>query len=281
MLKYFSESNETRQNFKETKGRSKMSVMEKFALNGNVAIVTGGARGLGKAMATALAQVGSNLVIADLDLEEAQKTAKELQKEGVEAIALQVDVTRPEQVEQMVHVIVEKFGKIDVLINNAGIALHVKLEEMDFRDWSKIMDVNLNSVFLVSKAVGKVMIKQKRGSIINISSMSGIIVNTPQCQAAYNTSKAGVIMLTKSLAAEWAQHNIRVNTIAPGYMKTELTRPFFEGNSDMVKQWIDLTPMKRPGNPDELQGIAVYLASDASSFATGGVFVIDGGYTSL
>ena len=125
------------------------------------------------------------------------------------------------------------------------------------------------------------MIKQKRGSIINISSMSGIIVNTPQCQAAYNTSKAAVIMLTKSLAAEWAQHNIRINTIAPGYMKTELTRPFFEGNSDMVRQWAELTPMKRPGNPEELQGIALYLASDASSFATGGVFVIDGGYTSL
>ena len=256
-----------------------MSIMEKFALNGNVAIVTGGARGLGKAMANALAQAGSNLVIADIDLEEAQKTASELQKEGVEAIALQADVTQPEQIEQMINVIVEKFGKIDVLINNAGIALHVKLEDMDFHDWSKIMDVNLNSVFLMCKAVGKIMIKQQKGSIINISSMSGIIVNTPQCQAAYNTSKAGVIMLTKSLAVEWAQHNIRVNTIAPGYMKTELTRPFFEGNSDMVKQWIDMTPMKRPGNPPELEGIAVYLASDASSFATGGVFVIDGGYS--
>lgn len=258
-----------------------MSVMEKFNLKGNVAIVTGGARGLGKAMATALAQAGSNIVIADLDITEAQKTANELQKEGVEAIAIQVDVTQPEQVEHMVNVVIEKFNRIDVLFNNAGIVQHVKIEDMDLRDWQKTMNVNLNSVFIVSKAVGKIMIKQKRGSIINISSMSGIIVNTPQCQAAYNTSKAAVIMLTKSLAAEWAQHNIRVNTIAPGYMKTELTRPFFEGNSDMVRQWADLTPMKRPGNPEELQGIALYLASDASSFATGGVFVIDGGYTSL
>jgi NAD(P)-dependent dehydrogenase (short-subunit alcohol dehydrogenase family) len=256
-----------------------MSIMDKFALHGNVAVVTGGARGLGKAMATALAQAGSNIVIPDLDLEEAQKTAGELQKEGVEAMALRVDVTQPEQVEQMVSTIVEKFARIDVLINNAGIAMHVKLEEMDYRDWSKIMDVNLNSVFLVSKAVGKVMIQQKKGSIINISSMSGIIVNTPQAQAAYNVSKAGVIMLTRSLAVEWAPHNIRVNTIAPGYMKTELTRPFFEGNSEMVKQWIEMTPMKRPGNPPELEGIALYLASDASSFATGGVFVVDGGYS--
>ena len=258
-----------------------MSIMEKFNLKDNVAIVTGGARGLGKAMATALAQAGSNIVIVDIDLEEAQKTANDLQKEGIEAIAIKVDVTQPKQIEQMVNTIIEKFGKIDVLFNNAGIALHIKIEDMDLHDWNKIMDININSVFLVSKAVGKIMIKQKRGSIINISSMSGIIVNTPQCQAAYNTSKAAVIMFTKSLAVEWAQHNIRVNTIAPGYMKTELTRPYFEGNSDMVKQWTDLTPMKRPGNPDELGGLAVYLASDASSFATGGVFVIDGGYTLL
>src|SRR5258708_3428422 len=146
-----------------------MSIMEKFNLKDNVAIVTGGAQGLGKAMATALAQAGSHIVIADIDMEEAQRTANDLQKEGViEAIAIQVDVTQPEQVEHMVNATLEKFNRIDVLFNNAGIALHVKIEDMDFHDWSKIMDVNLHSVFLVSKAVGKIMIKQKRGSIINI-----------------------------------------------------------------------------------------------------------------
>lgn len=258
-----------------------MNVMDKFQLQNAVAIVTGGARGLGKAMATALAQAGAHIVIADKDLAEAQTTAHDLQQEGREAIAIQVDVTQEAQIEQMVAQVMEKFGKIDVLVNNAGIALHVKLEDMEAQDWFNIMNVNLNSVFLMSKAVGRIMIQQQRGSIINISSMSGIIVNTPQCQAAYNTSKAGVIMLTKSLAVEWAQHHIRVNTIAPGYMKTELTRPFFEGNSTMVQQWLDTTPMKRPGTPDELAGIAVYLASDASSFATGGVFVIDGGYSAV
>ena len=161
-----------------------MSVMEKFNLKGNVAIVTGGARGLGKAMATALAQAGSNIVLVDIDIAEAQKTANELQQEGIEAMAIQVDVTRPEQVDQMVNAVLEKFNRIDVLFNNAGIVQHVKIEDMDLSDWQKTMNVNLNSVFIVSKAVGKVMIKQKRGSIINISSMSGIIVNTPQSQAA-------------------------------------------------------------------------------------------------
>lgn len=258
-----------------------MGILEKFQLKERVSIVTGGARGLGLAMATALAQAGSHIVIPDLDFEEAQKAAGELQKEGIKTLALRTDVTSPEAVEQMVATTMEQFGRIDVLINNAGIALHVNLEDMEYSAWRKIMDVNLNSVFLVSKAVGKVMIQQQRGSIINISSMSGIIVNTPQSQAAYNVSKAGVIMMTKSLAAEWAKHNIRVNTIAPGYMKTELTRPFFEGNGEMVRRWLDFTPMGRPGTPDELEGIALYLASDASSFATGGVFVIDGGYTSF
>ncbi|TBL75661.1 SDR family NAD(P)-dependent oxidoreductase [Paenibacillus thalictri] len=258
-----------------------MHVIDAFRLNGQVSIVTGAAMGLGKAIARALAQAGSTVVIADVQLDVAQQTADELEKEGIKAIAVEVDVTNPEQIDRMVETVLNKFGKIDVLFNNAGISMHVKAEDMSNDDWMKIMNVNVNSVFLVSKAVGKVMIRQHKGSIINISSMSGIIANTPQHQAAYNTSKAAVIMLTKSLAAEWAQHGIRVNTIAPGYMKTELTRPYFEENGGMVKQWIDLTPMKRPGQPEELAGIAVYLASEASSFATGGVFIIDGGYTVL
>ena len=258
-----------------------MSIMDKFQLKGNVALVTGGARGLGKAMATAFAEANAHIVIADRNLEEAQKTANDLQKEGRETMAIQVDVTQPEQVEQMVHAIVEKFHKIDVLLNNAGIPMVVNIEDMEFSDWQRIMDVNLNGVFLVSQAVGRIMIQQRKGSIINISSMSGIIVNTPLNQAAYNTSKAGVIMFTKSLAVEWAKYNIRVNTITPGYMKTEMTRAVVEEDGETVREWIDLTPMKRLGTPDELQGIALYLASDASSFATGGVFTVDGGYTAL
>lgn len=256
-----------------------MSVFEKFSLKDNVSIVTGAAMGLGKAMAMALAEAGSNIVIADINIEAARETAVEFEKLGVKVLPIQVDVTNEQQVDQMVDKVVSEFGKIDVLFNNAGIVIHKDVEENTYEEWNRVMNVNLNSVFLVSKAVGKVMIKQKKGAIVNTSSMSGIIVNTPQSQASYNVSKAGVIMLTKSLASEWAKHNIRVNTIAPGYMKTELTRPFFEESGEMVQQWQSLTPMGRPGTPDELQGLALYLASDASSFVTGGVFVIDGGYT--
>ncbi|GAA1368348.1 SDR family NAD(P)-dependent oxidoreductase [Peribacillus frigoritolerans] len=259
-----------------------MTILNKFSLKDKVSIVTGGAMGLGKAMAEALAQAGSHIVIADLNLEESKKTAEEFKRnEGMEAIAIRMDVTKEDQVNDMVTKVMDHFGKIDVLFNNAGITVHEKAENMSFEDWNKVININLNGVFLVSKAVGKVMIEQKKGSIVNISSMSGIIANTPQCQSSYNTSKAGVIMLTKSLAMEWAQHNIKVNTIAPGYMKTELTKPYFERGGEMVEAWMNLTPMGRPGTPEELGGIALYLASEASSFVTGSVFTVDGGYTAL
>ncbi|MGE7949263.1 SDR family NAD(P)-dependent oxidoreductase [Lysinibacillus sp. NPDC093688] len=259
-----------------------MSILNRFSLKDKVSIVTGGAMGLGKAMALALAQSGSHIVIADLNLEEAQKTADQFKRdEGIDTLAIKMDVTNEQHVNNMVTKVLNHFGKIDVLFNNAGITIHEKAEEMSFEDWNKVININLNGVFLVSKAVGKVMIDQKRGSIINISSMSGIIANTPQRQSSYNASKAGVIMLTKSLAMEWAKHNIKVNTIAPGYMKTELTKPYFEQGGDMIDTWMNLTPMGRPGTPDELGGIALYLASEASSFVTGGVFTVDGGYTAL
>ncbi len=243
--------------------------------------MTGGARGLGKAMAQSLAQAGSDIVIVDLDLETAQKTANALASEGVRALALKVDVTNPEEAEQMADEVVRKFGRIDVLFNNAGIAQWVNAEEMSLEDWKRMMSVNLDSVFIMSKAVGKIMIKQQMGSIVNTSSMSGVIVNTPQRQAAYNVSKAGVIMLTKSLAVEWAKHNIRVNTIAPGYMETELVEQFRAEHKETMDLWTNLTPMNRMGRPYELGGLAVYLASEASSYVTGAVCLIDGGYSIL
>lgn len=255
-----------------------MNVMDQFRLTGNVSIITGAAAGLGKAMAKALAQAGSNVVIVDLNLEKAKETAAEIEKEGVKALAIQADVTNSVQIDTVVTETLNIFGKIDSLFNNAGITLHKNVENVTIDEWNKVMDVNLTSVFLMSQAVGKVMIQQKRGTIINTSSMSGVIVNTPQNQLSYNTSKAGVIMLTKSLAMEWVGHNIRVNTIAPGYMKTEMTAPFFVEAGPMVKKWMEMIPMNRPGNPEELAGIAVYLASEASSYVTGSVFTIDGGY---
>ncbi len=258
-----------------------MHILQQFSLKDKVSIMTGGARGLGKAMAQSLAQAGSDIVIVDLDLETAQKTANALASEGVRALALKVDVTNPEEAEQMADEVVRKFGRIDVLFNNAGIAQWVNAEEMSLEDWKRMMSVNLDSVFIMSKAVGKIMIKQQMGSIVNTSSMSGVIVNTPQCQAAYNVSKAGVIMLTKSLAVEWAKHNIRVNTIAPGYMETELVEQFRAEHKETMDLWTKLTPMNRMGRPYELGGLAVYLASEASSYVTGAVCLIDGGYSIL
>ena len=255
-------------------------VLDKFNLEGSVSIVTGGGQGLGKYMALGLAEAGSAIVIPDINLEKAEESAGEIKAVGVDTLAVRTDVTKKKDVEAMVEEVIHRFGKIDVLINNAGICKHIKAEEMDYEDWLAVMDVNLNGVFLVAQAVGRRMIERRRGSIINISSMSGIIVNTPQTQSAYSASKAGVILLTKCLASEWAEYNVRVNTIAPGYMRIGVARDFFAAGGDMVDKWLSMTPIGRTGEPEELQGIALYLASEASSFATGGVFVIDGGYTS-
>lgn len=254
-------------------------MMDKFKLDGCCSIVTGAAAGLGKAMAIALADAGSDIVIADIDMEAAIKTAEQIRERNVRALAVKADVTSMEDAENLSACVLDEFGKVDVLINNAGICKHEKAEYMKYSDWYDVINVNLNGVFIMSQVIGKNMIKQRKGSIINISSMSGLIVNTPQCQCAYNASKAGVIMLTKSLASEWAQHNIRVNAIAPGYMKTELTRPYFENidANDMVKRWMDFSPMGRPGEPEELGGMAIYLASEASSFVTGSIYTVDGG----
>jgi len=230
-------------------------------------------------MALALASYGSNIVIADINLDLAKRITKEFKKKKVEAIALEMDVRDENQINEMINSTIKTFGKIDVLINNAGIVKHINAENMIFKDWEEVIDINLNGIFKVSKAVGREMIRKNNGSIINISSMSGIIVNTPQNQTAYNVSKAGVIMLTKSLAAEWAKYKIRVNTIAPGYMNIGIAEEFFKKKTDLAKKWVSLTPMGRPGEPEELGGMAVYLASEASSYVTGGVFTIDGGYT--
>jgi len=253
--------------------------LEKFELKNHCSIVTGAAQGLGKYMALALAEAGSNIVISDINIELAKKTVREIEGKGVKALAVSMDVRNQKEISTMIDIVLDNFGRIDVLINNAGICKHINAEVMGYKDWFDIIDVNLNGVFLVSQAVGNVMIKHKKGSIINISSMSGIIVNTPQSQAAYNTSKAGVIMLTKSLASEWAKYNVRVNTIAPGYMSIGMTKEFFMKKTGMTKRWISLTPMGRAGEAEELGGMAIYLASDASSYVTGGVFTIDGGYT--
>lgn len=258
-----------------------MSVLDKFSLDGKVTIVTGGGRGLGKAMARGLAEAGADIAIPDIQKELAEESAAELAKVGADTLPIQADVTEVGSVVNMVERVVEEFGKIDILVNNAGICKNIAAEEMDEEDWDQVIDVNLKGVFLCAREVGKHMIERDNGgSIINISSMSGFIVNYPQPQASYNASKAGVTMITKSLASEWAKHGIRVNQIAPGYMATEMTKKYKSTHPEEAEEyWVKPTPMERLGEPDELSGAAVYLASEASSFATGSTLIIDGGYT--
>lgn len=259
-----------------------MSILEKFELQGKVAIVTGGARGLGKAMAQGLAEAGANVAIPDLQKKLASSTATELAEDKeVDTLALKTDVTDAKSVSRMVTKVLDKWGHIDILINNAGVCRNIPAEDMDEKEWDEVINVNLKGVFLCSREVGKNMIAEgSGGSIINISSMSGFIVNYPQPQISYNASKAGVTMITKSLASEWAQYNIRVNAIAPGYMSTEMTKKYKEANPKKVNEyWVKPTPMKRLGEPEELAGAAVYLSSEASSYMTGSTLNIDGGYT--
>lgn len=255
-----------------------MGILERMKLDGKVSFVTGGARGIGKAIATAIAEAGSNVAIIDLDIEEAKKTAEEITKTGVKAIAIQADVTKEQEVDDMIQVILDTFGKLDVAFCNAGICKNIPADEMDYEQWKKVIDINLNGVFLTSQAAAKVMLKQGKGSIINTASMSGHIVNVPQPQCSYNASKAGVIMLTKSMAVEFAKRGVRVNSISPGYIGTELTleSPTL---TPLIEQWNAMAPLGRMGRPDELQAIAVYLAGDTSDFTTGSDFVIDGAFT--
>ncbi|AAU38019.1 SDR family oxidoreductase [[Mannheimia] succiniciproducens] len=257
-----------------------MSILEKMKLTGKTAFVTGGARGIGKSVAIAFAQAGANVVIADFDIAEAEKTAAEIAKEeGVKSIAVQTDVTDQASVNHLMDVIKQQFGKLDIAFCNAGICINVPAEEMSYEQWLKVINVNLNGVFLTAQAAGKLMIEQGTGgSIINTASMSAHIVNVPQPQCAYNASKAGVIQLTKSLAIEWAKHNIRVNSLSPGYIGTELTLNS-KDLQPLIKEWNAMAPLHRLGKPEELQSICVYLAGDTSSFTTGADFIVDGAFT--
>ena len=256
-----------------------MGILEKMRLDGKASFVTGGARGIGKAIAQALAEAGSDLALIDIDIEEAEKTAEVIEKKtGKKVIAVQADVTKPEDVEGMMKRIMGEFGHLDAAFCNAGICMNVPAEEMTYEQWKKVIDINLTGVFLTSQAAAKVMLKQGKGSIINTASMSGHIVNVPQPQCSYNASKAGVIQLTKSMAVEFAKRGVRVNSISPGYMATELTLNS-ESLKPLIEKWNHMAPMGRMGKPEELQSIAVYLAGDTSSFTTGADFVIDGAFT--
>jgi len=247
-----------------------------FTLKNKVAIVTGGNQGIGKVVAGYLADAGADIVIWDLN--DAAAVANEIAAEyGVRTGAIQVDVTDPEAVAAAIAKSAEMMGTLDLLFNNAGICLHKNALDVAPSEWLKIIDVNLNGVFFVAQAFGKYLVANgKTGNIVNTASMSGTIVNIPQGQASYNSSKAAVAHLTKSLAVEWAPHGIRVNSISPGYIRTEMT-----GNvrQDWQDIWVSSIPFKRMGTPEELAGAVIYLLSDASTYTSGCDMIIDGCFT--
>ena len=256
-----------------------MGIVEKMRLDGKKGFVTGAARGIGKCTAMAFAEAGADVAIVDLDLEVAKETAAEIAAAtGRKVIAVRCDVTDEADVQAMVDTVVAELGGLDFCHANAGICINVAADEMTYAQWKKNIDVNLNSVFLTDTIAGKYMLAHGGGSIINTASMSAHIVNVPQPQCAYNASKAGVIQLTKSLAIEWATKGVRVNSISPGYIGTDLTL-----SSDFLKpliaKWNELAPMGRLGKPEELQSICVYLAGDTAAFTTGSDFIIDGAFT--
>jgi len=248
-----------------------VSVLDAFRLDGRVAVVTGGNRGLGFAFARALGEAGAKVAIAARDEEKSAEAAGEL---GVLAVPL--DVTDQASVDAMVERVTDELGPVDVLINNAGTCFHRPALEVPDEEWRQVWDVNVDGLWHCSRIVGAQMVERRRGAIVNVGSISAMIVNRPQMQPAYNASKAAVHQLTKSLAAEWAPHGVRVNALAPGYTKTEMApvdEPRFR------RHWIEDAPMERYATPEELGPSLLYLASDASSFVTGSVLVVDGGYT--
>jgi len=249
-----------------------------FDLKDKVAIVTGGGTGIGRGIAIEFARVGADVVVASRNLENLEKVTAEIMSLGRRALAIATDVRKPEDVDTMVKRTLEEFGRVDILVNNAGAGFNCPLEDMSPGAWDVIMNIDLRGVFLCSRAAGKVMIQQKKGKIINISSIAGVY-GSPM-MAHYGAAKAGVINFTKSLAAEWAKHNINVNCIAPGPILTEGYQLLREAGG-----LGDLPPgrnaLNRWGRPEEIAYATIFLASEASSFVTGETICVDGGQTRL
>jgi NAD(P)-dependent dehydrogenase (short-subunit alcohol dehydrogenase family) len=250
------------------------SSLDRFRLDGRRAIVTGGARGIGRAITLALAGAGATVTVADRDSEAADATVAAVRELGGVATALALDVTQAADVE----VAAAAEPDTDILVNNAGTVTNAPALDTTDADWRRVLDLDLDAVFWCSRAFGRRMVARGRGSIVNIGSMAGDIVVFPQGQPAYNAAKAAVAMLTKSLATEWARSGVRVNAVAPGYTATELTL-LGRSKPDWFQTWLDRTPMGRLGEPDEIAAVVLFLASDAASFMTGSIVTVDGGYT--
>ncbi|TYS91594.1 SDR family oxidoreductase [Rossellomorea aquimaris] len=257
-----------------------MHVNELFDLSGKVALVTGGGRGLGKQIATGFAEAGANVVVCSRNVEACEDVKKELEEIGVQSLALKCDVTNPEDVQHVVDEAKKVFGRIDILVNNSGASWGAPAEEMPLDAWHKVINVNVNGTFIMSQAVGKLMIEQQGGKIINIASVAGLQGTDPRYMDAigYSTSKAAVINFTKDLAVKWGSRGIHVNAIAPGFFPTKMSKGILSHAGEAI---LNGTPLNRFGTEDDLKGAALFLAARASNFVTGSVLVVDGGSSAM
>jgi len=256
------------------------SILDRFSLEGRTALVTGGGSGIGRSFCHALGEAQAKVAVVDLDEQAATKVAAELRNKDIETMVIRADVTNEDNVTSMVSRVMEVWGVLTIGVNNVGIGMWRDSESMAYGEWKKILDINLNAVYLCAREEAKVMLRKGYGKIINTASMSGHIVNTPQNQTAYNASKAGVLHLTRSLAAEWAPKGIRVNSISPGYTKTMLVEKLLETpeGKTILPKWLEKIPLGRMATTEDLQGAVCYLAASVSDYVTGSDILIDGGY---
>lgn len=251
-------------------------ILDKFSLKGKVAVVTGASRGIGKVMSLALAEAGADVVVAARTLPKLEALSEEIRSLNRTCLICQADVTKANDIGRMVEKTIREFGQVDILVNNAGMNIRKMAIDLTEPEWDRILNTNLRSYFFCAQAVAREMAKRKGGKIINMASIRSVVA--PPRAPAYTASKGGVSQLTKALAVEWAEYNIRVNAIAPGYTETELTAHFKETEKDLYEKIRQRTALKRWGLPEDLAGTLIYLASDASEYMTGQTLYVDGGY---
>lgn len=258
-----------------------MSVFDLFSLKGKTAIITGGGRGLGAQIAEAYADAGANVVLCSRRVEACEEMSEKIKSTyGVDALAFACDVANIDDVKKVVSETYEHFGRIDILVNNSGASWGADVLEMPIESWHKVMNVNVTGTFLMSQEVGKIMVKQKEGKIINIASVAGLKGTDPRFLDAigYNTSKGAVVTFTKDLAAKWGQYNIHVNAIAPGFFPTKMSKGVLEQSEELI---LERTPLGRLGSDEDMKGAALFLASSASDYVTGSIVSVDGGMAAL